>query len=322
MRIIPLNASKKPHNSRMRPSFWRYFPAWFVYAFLWLIAQLPYRVLLVIGGFFGWLIGSVFHVRKRVISRNIQACFPDYSELKQQQLIKANYKETGYMISQTLYAFFHRSNRLFNQLAIEGDQHLQDCLDNNQGVLLVSGHFTALDVGGRALCQRFPVAGVYRPHKNPVMEYVVTQARTAYAEDMFARDRLKSIVRYLKKGGVVWYAPDQDYRRGHSVFSPFFGVPASTITATHQLSRLSGAKVLFYSVKRITEAPYYQLHISPALSNFPSQNAHTDTDRINLGIEEMVKHAPEQYLWLHKRFKTRPEGEPDFYNNRDLNTDD
>jgi KDO2-lipid IV(A) lauroyltransferase len=297
----------------MRPSFWRYFPAWFVYAFLWLIAQLPYRGLRAIGGFLGWLIGSVFHIRKRVIRRNIQACFPQLTEQHQEKLIKANYKETGYMISQTLYAFFHRSNRLFNQLSITGEHHLQACLDNNQGVLLVSGHFTALDIGGRALCQRFPVAGVYRPHKNPVMEYVVTRARTAYAKDMFARDRLKSIVRYLKNGGIIWYAPDQDYRRGHSVFSDFFGVPASTITATHQLARLSGAKVLYYGVKRISKPPYYQLHISPALQDFPSEDAQIDTDRINRGIEDMVKQAPEQYLWLHKRFKTRPQGQADFY---------
>lgn len=302
----------------MRPSFWRYFPAWFVYAFLWLIAQLPYRALRALGGFLGWLMGSVFHIRKRVIDRNIETCFPQLSAHQQQQLIKTNYQETGYMVSQTLYAFFHRSDRLFNQLSITGSQHLQDCLDNNQGVLLISGHFTALDIGGRALCQRFPVAGVYRPHKNPVMEYVVTQARTAYAEQMFSRDRLKSIVKYLKKGGVVWYAPDQDYRRGHSVFSPFFGVPANTITATHQLARLSGARVLFYSVKRIDEAPYYQLHISSPLSSFPSQDAHADTDRINHHIEDMVKQAPEQYLWLHKRFKTRPDGEQDFYAQADV----
>ncbi len=297
----------------MRPSFWRYFPAWFVYALFWLIAQLPYRVLRALGGFTGWLMGSVFRIRKRVIQRNIQVCFPQLSRQQQHQLIKANYRESGYMVSQTLYAFFHRSNRLFNQLAIAGEHHLQACLDNNRGVLLVSGHFTALDIGGRALCQRFPVAGVYRPHKHPVMEYVVTRARTAYAKEMFARDRLKSIVKYLKTGGVVWYAPDQDYRRGHSVFSPFFDVPASTITATHQLARLSGANVLFYRVKRIDKAPYYQLHISPPVENFPSRDAQHDTDRINRGIEDMVKHAPEQYLWLHKRFKTRPHGEPDFY---------
>ncbi|KAA3638650.1 MAG: LpxL/LpxP family Kdo(2)-lipid IV(A) lauroyl/palmitoleoyl acyltransferase [Proteobacteria bacterium] len=304
----------------MRPSYWRHFPAWFVYALLWLMSQLPYRVLRIIGGFLGWLIGSVFHIRKQVISRNIQACFPQLTAQQQKHLIKANYKETGYMVSQTLYAFFHRSNRLFNQLTITGEHNLQDCLDKNQGVLLVSGHFTALDIGGRALCQRHPVAGVYRPHKNPVMEYVVTRARTSYAQDMFARDRLKSIVKHLKKGGVIWYAPDQDYRRGHSLFSDFFGVPASTITATHQLARLSGAKVLFYSVKRIAEAPYYQLHISPELENFPSDDAQADTDRINQGIEAMVKQAPEQYLWLHKRFKTRPPGQADFYKKHTKNT--
>ena len=130
---------------------------------------------------------------------------------------------------------------------------------------------------------------------------------------MFTRDQLKGIIKELKAGGIVWYAPDQDYRRGQSIFSDFFGTKASTITATHQLARISGCQVMFYSVKRIPEKPYYQLAISPALADFPSKDAQRDTDRINQGIEQMVNEAPEQYLWLHKRFKTRPEGEDNFY---------
>ncbi len=296
-----------------KPAFWSHLPAWTAYAICWLLAHLPYRMLLAVGRGLGWLFKVLFKSRRRVIEKNIAACFPDLSQQEQQALIKQNYRETGMMVSQTLHTFLNRSPKLFAQLEISGKAHLEKAIAAGRGVLLVSGHFTALDVGGRAICEQFPVAGVYRPHKNPVQEYVVKRARLNYANQMFTRDELKGIVKYLKSGGVVWYAPDQDYRRGQSIFVDFFGTQASTITATHQLARISGCQVMFYAVKRIAEAPYYELSLSEPLSDFPSKDAHTDTQRINRQLETLVKQAPDQYLWLHKRFKTRPADEDKFY---------
>lgn len=284
-----------------------------VYAWCWLLAHLPYRMLLALGRGIGWLFKVLFKSRRKVIEKNIQTCFPELSTEQQQLLINQNYRETGMMISQTLRAFLNRAPQPFEGLSIAGREHLQQALAAKKGVLLVSGHFTALDVGGRAICEQYPVAGVYRPHKNPVQEYVVKQARLNYAEQMFTRDELKGMVKYLKSGGVLWYAPDQDYRRGQSEFVDFFGTPASTITATHQLARISGCQVMFYAVKRINQPPFYQLTISPPLVDFPSKDVRVDTQRINDQIEQMVKQAPDQYLWLHKRFKTRPPGSGSFY---------
>jgi len=261
------------------------------------------------------LVGSEMCIRDRrrlVIEKNIAGCFPNLHAKEQQALIKANYRETGIMATQTLKTFLGVSERVFEDAPIEGTEHLEACLQNKQGVLLVSAHFTSLDVGGKAICKRYPVAGVYRPHKNPVMEYVVSRARLRYAKNMFARDELRGIVRHLKSAGIVWYAPDQDYRRGSSIFSPFFNIPASTITATHQLARMTRCAVMFYAVKRNHEKPYYKLKLSPPVTPFPTE-MQADTDRINAGIQAMVEAAPSQYLWLHKRFKTRPEGVEDFY---------
>lgn len=287
--------------------------SWLTCGLLWLLAQLPHRLLLWLGAGLGWLFRVVFRFRRRVIENNLRACFPDLSETALRRLVRANYRETGMMVTQTLRTFFNRSAAPFRGLEIAGREHLERCLAEGQGVLLVSGHFTALDVGGRAICEQYPVAGVYRPHKNPVQEYMVRRSRLHYAQQMFSRDELKGIVKYLKSGGVVWYAPDQDYRRGQSVFADFFGVPASTITATHQLARISGCQVMFYSVQRLSSHPHYQLSLSAPLTGFPGKDAVADTTRINQGIEAMVKDAPDQYLWLHKRFKTRPEGEEKFY---------
>lgn len=296
-----------------RPSFWSNLPAWIVYGLFWLMAQLPFRLLLLIGRGLGWLFKVMLKSRRQVVRKNLTACFPHLDPVAIDELINQNYRETGMMVSQTLRTFLNRSPRYFKDLKIEGMQHLHNCLDQGQGVLLVSGHFTALDVGGRVICEQFPVAGVYRPHKNAVQEYVVKRSRLTYAKKMFSRDELKGIVKHLKSAGVVWYAPDQDYRRGQSLFSNFFGIPASTITATHQLARISQCKVMFFAVKRIEHKPYYELSLSAPLENFPTQNVQADIDRINQGIEQMVKQAPSQYLWLHKRFKTRPEGSAKFY---------
>jgi KDO2-lipid IV(A) lauroyltransferase len=296
-----------------RPAFWPNLPAWIFYGLCWLLAYWPYRLLLALGRGIGWLFRVGMKSRRKVVEKNLRACFPDLDDQAISHLLKQNYRETGMMVSQTLRTFLNRSPQPFEDLKIEGRHHLQNCLDQGQGVLLVSGHFTALDVGGRAICEQFPIAGVYRPHKNAVQEYIVKKSRLHYAQKMFSRDELKGIIRYLKKGGVVWYAPDQDYRRGQSIFSNFFGIPASTITATHQLAKISGCQVIFYAVKRIDQAPYYELSLSEPLANFPSKDPQQDTDRINQGIEQMVKAAPEQYLWVHKRFKTRPVGAPKFY---------
>ncbi len=308
-----MSQNTQTQSNKQKPPFWRHLFSWLVYLKLWSWAQLPYRLLLGIGMMIGVAFKYLSSSRRKVIKKNIATCFPELDEEHQAELINQNYRETGMMVSHTIKTFLSWDNNLYKNLTIEGADHLKKAQAAGQGVLLVSGHFTALDVGGRVICQQFPVSGVYRPHKNPVQEYVVKESREKYAKQMFTRDELKGIIKELKAGGTVWYAPDQDYRRGQSIFSDFFGTKASTITATHQLARISGCQVMFYSVKRIKEKPYYQLAISPPLTDFPSKDVQKDTDRINQGIEQMVNEAPEQYLWLHKRFKTRPESEDKFY---------
>lgn len=293
-----------------RPPLVRHLPSWFLYGFLWLIAQLPLPVHFWIGRGLGHVVRWL-GIRRHVIEKNIKQCFPQLDHAQQIKLIHQNYCETGIMVMQTLKTFLGLSDSVFNQIKIEGSNHLEKNLKHKKGVLLVSAHFTALDVGGKIICQHYPISGVYRPHKNAVMEYIVKRSRLNYAENMFSRDQLRDIVKHLKSGGIIWYAPDQDYRRGRSIFSPFFNTPASTITATHQLARMTDCSIIFFSVKRMAKKPYYQLHLSKPLSAFPSDEQ-TDTDTINHGIENMIKKTPEQYLWLHKRFKTTPD-KIDFY---------
>ena len=197
---------------------------------------------------------------------------------------------------------------------IEGLEHLRALQEQGRGVLLVSGHFMTLEMCGRLLCDHVPLSGMYRVHRNPVMEWAVKRGRLRYAGAMYGNGDIRGAVRHLKRGGFLWYAPDQDMRGKDTVFAPFFGVPASTITATHQLARLTGCAVVPFFHRR--EGARYVLRVAPPLGSFPSEDVVADTTRVNAAIEAMVREAPAQYLWIHRRFKRQPEGAPVRYPRR------
>lgn len=299
-----------------KPSYFKFVLSWIIYFFLWLLAQLPYRFLVFIGKVFGRLLHAL-GLRKKVVVTNLKICFPELNINSRKQLIKKHYQELGIMVTQTLKAFLSQTKKIEQNSIIHGGEHIQACLDNNQGVLLVAGHFTSLDIAGKILCKQFPIAGMYREHKHPLTEYIVTKSRLKYAVKMFKREELRPIIKHLKSGGILWYAPDQDYRRGQSVFVPFFNHLASTITATHQMARLSKCAVLYFHVQRNNKPPFYTLTLSPAMGKFPTKDALEDTKRVNQEIEKMVKKNPHEYLWVHKRFKTTQGGEKNPYTNSD-----
>lgn len=254
-----------------------------------------------------WLAGP----RRRVAKRNIALCFPQMSAAQQAELLRESFADLGIGLFEFSRAWFGDVDALAVDVQIEGLQHLQALQAAKRGVLLVSGHFTTLEVCGRLLTRHVPVAGMYRAHAEPAFEAAVLQGRLKYACAMFKREELRGAIRHLKQGGVLWYAPDQDMRGKEAVFVPFFDIPASTITATHQLARLSGAAVVPFFHRR--EGGRYVLRIGAPLENFPSTDVVADTAAVSREIEAMVREAPSQYLWIHKRFKTRPDGQPRVY---------
>jgi KDO2-lipid IV(A) lauroyltransferase len=148
---------------------------------------------------------------------------------------------------------------------------------------------------------------MYRPHEQPAMEWAVRRGRMRHAAAMFARDELRPALRHLKQGGLLWFAPDQETRRGDSVFVPFFGQSAWSLTSTHQLARLSGAAVLPLFHERLADGRY-RIRIEPMLADFPGRDATADTARVMATLEGLIRRCPEQYLWLHQRFKRQPDG--------------
>lgn len=305
---------------RPRPAFSRtllaprHWLAWLGAGVIWLLAQLPYAALLWLGRRMGALVARVPSARRRIAEANIALCFPQLDATAQARLVDANLRDIGLMMMEFALGWMGSDRRLASiPTQFEGLHHLAAARAQGKGVLLVGGHFSHLELCARLVSQRIRIAGMYRIMDSAVFEWVVLRARLHYADAMFEKDDIRGTVKYLRNGGTLWYAPDQDMRSKDVVFAPFFGVPAATITATHHLARLSGAVVIPFFHRRLAHGKGYALRLGAPLENFPGLDIRTDTARVNGSIEQMVREAPEQYLWVHKRFKTRPPGEPEIY---------
>jgi KDO2-lipid IV(A) lauroyltransferase len=298
------------HASLLMPQNW---PAWLGAAALKSLVLLPYALILRAGAAFGTLLAPLLRERRRVVARNLELCFPEMDEAARARLREAALRDMGVMLGEFALGWL-ASDRKLDRLCgnIEGMEHLHALREQGRGALLVGGHFSHLELCARLISRRLRIAGMYRRMDSDVFEWLVLRARLDYADTMFDKDELRACVKYMKRGGFVWYAPDQDMRGKDSAFAPFFGIPASTITATHHLARLSGAAVVPFFHRRLPEGGY-ALRLEAPLENFPSTDVVADTARVNALIERMVLEAPEQYLWSHKRFKTRPPGMPPVY---------
>ena len=280
---------------------------WLLLAGMALLAWLPWAWQQGLGRALGALLRRAMATRRHVAARNLALCFPGLDDAARDALLRAHFAALGIGLFEFARAWWGSIAPMRRGLRIEGLEHLDTARAAGHGVILVSGHFTTLEICGRLLCDLVPLAGMYRPHAQGALEWAVKRGRLRYAAAMFGRDELRPAIRHLKQGGVLWFAPDQETRRGDSVYVPFFGRPASSLTSTHQLARLSGAAVLSFAHERRADGGY-TLRLSPAFDRFPTADATADTARVMHAIETMARAAPAQYLWIHRRFKRQPEG--------------
>ena len=298
---------------RYAPYRWRHGLARMAAGMLWCVTRLPYGGQLLIGRGLGRLIRRLARERRNIARTNLALCFPERSGSEREQLLDDHFDSLGIALIETALAWWGSSRRLKGLLTINGLGHLEDALRQGRGAILLSAHFTTLEIGGRLLALHAPFHVLYRSHKNPVIEDLQRRARRRHFEKAIPRDDLRALLASLKQNRPVWYAPDQDFGRANSLFVPFFGIPAATLTATSRLARLSGAPVVPFFPRRLPHAGGYELSLLPALEDFPGKDVEQDTRRIMALIEERVRQQPEQYLWVHRRFKTRPPGEPPVY---------
>jgi KDO2-lipid IV(A) lauroyltransferase len=292
----------------------RHWPAWIGVGVIKLIARLPYPALMWLGRRLGGLAMRIDSARRPIAAANIALCFPELDQHRQPLLVNAHLRDIGLMLVEFALGWMGSDQSIKAlPLQVDGLEHLEAARAQGRGVLLVGGHFSHLELCARLVSQRIRIAGMYRRMDSTVFEWAVLRARLRYADAMFDKDDIRGTVKYLRSGGTLWYAPDQDMRSKDNVFVPFFGVPAATITATHHLARMSGAVVIPFFHRRLPDNGGYALRLGAPLPDVPSQDVLEDTARVNACIEQMVREAPEQYLWVHKRFKTRPPGMPPVY---------
>ncbi len=292
----------------------RYWSVWFGLGMLWLLVQLPYPLLARLGASLGRASRPFLKRRERIARRNITLCFPGLSEAEIDKLVVNNFVSLGMALLETGMAWFWPDKRVRRWFDVQGLHHLTAAQRDKRGVMVVGVHFMSLELGGRVmgLCQ--PMMATYRPHNNPLLEWVQTRGRMRSNKAMIDRRNLREMVRVLKHGEAVWFAPDQDYGPCGSTFAPFFAVKeAATTNGTYVLSRLSQAAMLTITMIRKTDGSGYKLIIGPEMLDYPRSDEHAAATWMNQVIEREILRAPEQYLWLHRRFKTRPEGKASLY---------
>ncbi len=283
-----------------------------------LIGILPYPALIFLGKVLGLLMLVLAKSRRKIAEQNLRLCFPEYSEKQLQALLRENFISTGIGVMETAFSWNACSKRLLNHSVLKGLQHLSSILESGSGAIILGFHFTSLEYGGLTVANHIPMAAMYRQHSNKHFEKAMCAGRLKSVTDVIERDDVRTMIKALKAGKAVWYAADQDYGVKHSIFVPFFNIPAATITATSRFVKLTKVPVVpmtHYHDKK-TGKLVIQLH--PALDDFATVDEYTDAIRINQFLEQFIKCHPADYLWLHRRFKTRQEGMSSVYEKKSI----
>ena len=303
-------SNRRPPPHIASPRVWG---AWCLAGLGWLAARLPLALLFPLGKQLGRVLVLCGGRRRRVTETNLRLCFPDLGLAGTRALARRVFESVALGVLELCVVWLHPGRDLRKRVAVEGGDLFTDAISQGRGLLLLGGHFAALDICAPSLCALGPVDALYRRNRNPVWERLQVQGRRRCFNAVLERKDVRGALRSLKAGRALWYAPDQDYGPKHSVFAPFFGIDAATITAPARLAAVNQTPVLLLSQRRNYAARTWTLKFQPAPPGFPCGDERKDAAAINQAIEAEVRKRPEQYLWLHRRFKTRPPGERALY---------
>lgn len=288
-------------HSLFHPRYWIF---WLVIGLLRVLILLPYPAQLKLGRGLGHLIRHTAKRRRIITEYNLERCFPDRTPEERRRLARKHFEAMGIALFEVGMCWWASARRLRRLVQIEGIQHLEKARAKGRGVILLSAHVTTLEIGGRLLGLFTDFHLMYKPNRNPVLERVIRGRREAHFDRAIPTDDVRLMLKSLKEGFPVWYAPDQGYLGKGSAMVPFFGVPAPTHLGTSRFAKISGAPVLPFFVERLPGTAGYRLEIRPPLEGFPSDDPEADAARVNQVIEDQARLTPEQYLWAHNRFKT------------------
>jgi KDO2-lipid IV(A) lauroyltransferase len=293
----------------------KYWPTWLGILVLRLLAFLPYKLGLSFGRLIGIILYHLLPKRRHVTEVNCSLCFPELTAAEREQFVKDVFKNNGIGIIETAWAYWGNKKRLIARTEYIGFELLDEALSLGRGVILLGGHYSQLDLGGLLFSvYKTPIATTYREHNNPLMDAMITKGRSSFSIPV-ERKKIREIIRKLKQNLIIWYAPDQDLGRKNSVFVPFFGQTAATITATTNMVRFNNSPIVCLHLRRKEDDSGYIMEIV-SVPDFPSGDEVEDARLMNLAVEAGVRKAPTQYMWVHKRFKTQPDGDQKLYNTK------
>lgn len=278
-----------------------------------LLGRLPPGVVRALCRPLGPVMRLAMNRRRRIAERNLELCFPELDKRRRNQLLKRHFRNLAESLGEVALAWQlpGRLDARFGEVV--GLSNLEKARARGRGIMLLTGHSTCLEMSARLFAQTVESAGIYRPLKNPVLEEFQNRGRSRYAVRMLHRRDLRGMVRHLREGGTLWYAPDQDFGPERSSFAPFFGLETATANGILELARLGRATVVPMFPVKDEASGRVTVYIDPAFDDFPSGDARADLARFNAFLERYIRKAPAQYWWLHRRFKTVPAGERDRY---------
>ena len=305
-----MSKDRKALHEYRAPKYW---PAWIGLGFLRMICLLPHQVSLGIGKSIGRLAHRLGATRRAIVRRNIELCFPELTIEERDRLSRQHFEALGMSIIELGLGRWASDDTIMALTSIEGLEHLEGPIKEGKGVILLSAHFTTLEVSGRAMRKMgITFDAVYRRNRSDFVTEFLRTGRERSADATIEKRDIKAMVRKLRSGGIVWYAPDQSYNRKGAEVVPFFGVPSMHTTATSVLARLGRATVVPFFPKRLPNGKYI-LKLYPPLEDFPGSDPVEDVMKYMRVLEEGVRACPEQYFWIHRKFKDLPEGHEDYY---------
>ena len=299
----PLYKFLKPSNTHI----------WILFALLKVNSFLPHLMQINNGKFLGRVLHKFLAKRRAISRKNLSLAFPNLKRERINKITAEHFESVGASIAELGICRWGKSKILYENSVWEGKEHIAKAREANKGIILLSAHFTTLEVSGLLLQFEFPgFAVVYRKNRNPFITEIFRTTRESFAKKAIEKREIKNMIRSLRNGGTVWYAPDQSYNRKQSSVIPFFGVPSMTNIATSTIAKLGNAVVLPFFPRRL-ENGNYVLSFKAPLEDFPSNDPVEDTKKYIDLLEKHIKVCPEQYYWLHKKYKNLPEQYTDYY---------
>ena len=294
--------------------FWapRYWHTWLGLGAMRLIYLLPRTVQFAfgrgLGSFVRWLPFSYV----RIARSNLKLCFPELTDPQRQDLLKRHFHNIGIAIGETANTWWASDRSIAAVTEVVGREHIGDALAKGRGAIMVGAHFTTIEIATRILGSLAPLNVLYRPTKNKLLSRFLLDNTARHARRAIPYDAIRTLISALRANEVVWYAPDQSYRNKGAALVPFFGIPAASTTATSRLAKMTGAAVLTYLPERLPNGTY-RVTISAPLQDYPGADPIADVARFHAIIEAHIRRIPDQYLWIHRRFKGLGDDYPNYY---------